>query len=190
MRKTVALYFGSFNPIHIGHEELAKYLVKNCLVDELWFVISPCNPLKNKSDLLDENIRLQMVEYIIDDNRLKTCDIEFSMPIPSYTIDTLMKLSEKYSDIDFSIIIGSDNALVFDKWKDYEKILNNYQIWVYPRLGYDFNEVKDKYSKMRLLSTPYYDISSTVIRNSVEKNKEWLNKKVYNYIINNNLYRN
>lgn len=185
---------GSFNPIHIGHQELANYLIDKNLVDELWFVISPCNPLKKQTDLLNEHLRLIMVELSIkDDTRLKTCDIEFDMSIPSYTVDTLKKLTEKYTDIEFSLIIGSDNALVFDKWKDYTDIIKEYPIWVYPRLGYDFNEVKDKYPQMVLLSTPYYDISSTQIRNSIFSGnrkdiKCWLNPYVYKLIKKNKLY--
>lgn len=193
MKKSVAVYFGSFNPIHIGHEELANHLIRYDLVDELWFVISPCNPLKKRSDLLNEYIRLQMVDRAIRTNpKLKTCDIEFSMSIPSYTIDTLKKLTEEYPDIDFSLIIGSDNALVFDKWMDYKEILNNYPIWVYPRLGYDFNEVKHKYPQMKLLSTPYYDISSTQVRDGISKGidvGEMLNPNVYKFIKYNNLYK-
>lgn len=190
IKKKVSLYFGSFNPIHIGHQQLANYLIDNNLSDEVWFVISPHNPLKKSSELLDENIRLKLVEISINKNsRLKTCDIEFKMPIPSYTIDTLKKLSIQYKNIDFSIIIGSDNALIFDKWKYYNYIIDNYSIFVYPRLGYDFNLIKDKYNKMTLLNTPYYDISSTMIRNNIEKNKEWLNEDVYNYIMDNNLYK-
>jgi len=194
MNKKVALYFGSFNPIHIGHQKLAQTLLTNDLVDELWFVISPCNPLKNSSDLLDEHLRLNMVELSIKDNkRFKTCTIEFDMPIPSYTIDTLKLLTSKYSDINFSLVIGTDNALLFNRWKNYTEILNNYSIWVYPRFGYDFNEVKDKYPQMKLLITPYYDISSTQVRNGIlngEDISSLLNLDVYNFIKYNNLYKN
>ena len=180
----IALYFGSFNPIHNGHLYLGEYLTDNNLVDEVWYVVSPCNPLKKKSDLLDEHLRLKMVELAIrHNNRLKSCDIEFDMEIPSYTIDTLRKLSYKYKEHNFSIMIGSDNSIVYDKWKDCDTILKEYKVFVYPRLGYEC-----KRTDMVLLDTPFYDISSTQIREDVISNMGWLDRNVYNYIRENELY--
>lgn len=180
----IALYFGSFNPIHNGHLYLGEYLTDNNLVDEVWYVVSPCNPLKKNSDLLDEHLRLKMVELAIRHNiRLKSCDIEFDMEIPSYTIDTLRKLSDKYKEHNFSIMIGSDNANVFHKWKDCDTILKDYKVFVYPRLGYDC-----KRTDMVLLDTPFYDISSTQIREDVVSNMGWLDRNVYDYIRENQLY--
>ena len=187
--KNVALYFGSFNPIHLGHQKLAEYLTDNDLVDEVWFVISPCNPLKKKSDLLDENLRLKMVEMSIKDKpRLKVCTIEFDMPIPSYTIDTLTVLSDRYPDHNFSLMIGSDNVFVFDKWKGFKDILSKYDVYVYPRLGYDFNDVNYLYPSMVLVDTPYYEISSTDIRTNKVDNKFWLNPDVFDFINKNKIY--
>lgn len=188
----VGLYFGSFNPVHNGHINLANYLIDRNKVDEVWFVVSPCNPLKQQAGLIDHAVRFEMLELAIAGNdRLKVSDIEFDMPVPSYTIDTLHLLSKTYPDVDFVLVIGSDNALVFDKWKDYQQILAEYAIWVYPRSGYDFDIVRDKYPEMRRLDTPYYDISSTEIRDRIAKNKDvspYLPPMVYRYILENKLY--
>ena len=189
----VALYFGSFNPIHVGHLKLAEYLTDNQLVDEVWFVISPCNPLKEQSELLDEYIRLDMLFFATRSNpRFKACDIEFTMPIPSYSIDTLNVLSKQFPDYQFELIIGSDNALVFDQWKDYSEILANYPVFVYPRKNYDFTQVATKYPQMQLLNTPFYDISSTQIRDSIAQKKDvtqWLHPSILQFIKENNLYQ-
>ncbi|MDR3653955.1 MAG: nicotinate (nicotinamide) nucleotide adenylyltransferase [Paludibacter sp.] len=189
----VALYFGSFNPIHAGHQKLAEYLIDNKIVDEVWFVISPCNPLKDQRDLLDEYIRLDMLVFAIQDNpEFKACDIEFTMPIPSYSIDTLHALSTQFPDYQFKLIIGSDNALVFDQWKDYGQILKEYPVLVYPRLGYNFAEVADKYPQMQLLNSPYYEISSSQIRDSIALKKDvsqWLHPSVLQFIKDHNLYQ-
>lgn len=189
----VALYFGSFNPVHIGHQQLAEYLIDNNLVDEVWFVISPCNPLKNQTDLLDEYIRLDMLMLAIKDQpKFKVCDVEFTMSVPSYSIDTLHELSVQFPNHQFSLIIGSDNALVFDQWKSPQQIQDEYPVLVYPRSGHDFNEVSHKYPSMQLLDTPYYDISSTQIRELISLKKDatkWLHPSVYQFIIENNLYK-
>ena len=189
----VALYFGSFNPIHVGHLKLAEYLTDNQLVDEVWFVISPCNPLKEQSEILDEFIRLDMLVFAIQNHpEFKACDIEFTMPTPSYTTDTLRILTSQFPENKFNIIIGSDNALVFDQWKDYTEILANYPVLVYPRKGYDFAEVETKYPQMQLLNTPIYDISSTQIRDSIAQKKDisqWLHPSVLQFIKENNLYQ-
>jgi nicotinate-nucleotide adenylyltransferase len=188
----IALYFGSFNPIHLGHSQLAEYLIDNSIADEVWFIISPCNPLKNQNDLLDEYIRLDMlIDAIQNQAKFKACDIEFTMPVPSYSIDTLHKLSTQYTDYQFTLIIGSDNALVFDQWKNPNQILNEYPVLVYPRKGYDFAEVAEKYPQMQLLDSPFCDISSTEIRESIAQKKDvtkWLHPAVYMFIKENNLY--
>jgi len=189
----IAIYSGSFNPIHTGHLRLAEYLTAHRLVDEVWFVVSPCNPLKEHPSLIDEYQRLDMVILAIGDNpSLKASDVEFTMPIPSYTIDTLHRLTELFPEHRFSLFIGSDNALVFDKWKSPDQILNEYEVFVYPRKGYDFQVVADKYPEMQLLDTPIYDISSTEIRALIRENKDtgtWLHPMVASYIHENNLYR-
>ena len=189
---SVGLYFGSFNPVHLGHFQLAEYLTDNSLVDEVWLVVSPCNPLKKQTDLLDEHIRLQMVELSIAHNpRLKVSDVEFDLPVPSYTVDTLRFLSFNYPQHDFSLLIGSDNALLFDRWRDFRVILENYRVFVYPRRGYDFNSVAHIYPQMQLLSTPYYDISSSEIRHSIAQKKDvsqWLHPDVLKFTKEKELY--
>ena len=189
----VALYFGSFNPVHIGHTSLAQYLIDNQLADEVWFVVSPCNPLKNLADLLDEYIRLDMLMLAIkDQSKFKVSDIEFVMPIPSYSIDTLHELSSQFPENQFTLLIGSDNALVFDQWKNPHQILAEYPVLVYPRIGFDFSTVKDLYPQMQLLDTPYFNISSTEIREAISQKKDitkWLDPSVYQFIIENDLYK-
>ncbi len=189
----IALYFGSFNPVHLGHIHLAEHVIEKMFVDEIWFVVSPCNPLKNQQDLIDEYLRLDMLILAIKGQpKFKVSDVEFTMPIPSYTIDTLDKLKNDFPEHNFSLLIGSDNALVFDKWKNYKELLFKYKVFVYPREGYDFSEVADIYPEMKLLKTPNYNISSTEIRSSIAKKKDitkWLDPEVFEYIIENNLYR-
>jgi nicotinate-nucleotide adenylyltransferase len=193
--KKIALYFGSFNPIHNGHLGLANYLINNNLSDEVWFVVSPRNPLKNEQELIDEHLRIAMVRLAIDgENCLQASDIEFDMPKPSFTVDTLKKLQQKFPDAHFSLLIGSDNALVFNKWKDFETILQMVEILVYPRENSNFQQVKENFPKMKYLAfAPQYKISSTQIRNEIKKNrfvlaKKWLQPKVLNYIKCKNIY--
>ncbi len=189
----IALFFGSFNPFHLGHQKLGEWLVREEHFDELWFVVSPSNPLKDKNLLIDEYVRLEMLVGAIKDNpQLKVSDVEFLMPIPSYTIDTLHKLSRDYPQHNFSLIIGSDNALVFDQWKDYQTILELYPIVVYPRKGYNFKHVAKLYPQMKLVNSEIYDISSTQIRLTISQQKDisqWLHPFVYQFIIDNNLYK-
>ncbi len=190
--KKVGLYFGSFNPVHMGHINLACYLVEKNIVDEVWFVVSPCNPLKQQNEMLDENIRLKMLNMAIEGKPgLKSTDVEFSMPVPSYTYDTLKVLSSRFPDIKFSLIIGSDNTLLFSRWKNYKQILDNYQVLVYPRRGYDFKKIGEMLPQITELSTPYYDISSTEIREAISQGEDisqWLDPDVYDYILKNKLY--
>jgi nicotinate-nucleotide adenylyltransferase len=163
------------------------------MFDEVWYIVSPCNPLKNQTDLIDENIRLEMIVGAIQNEKyLKASDIEFTMTIPSYTIDTLNLLSESYSNHSFTLLIGSDNALVFDKWKNYIELLQNYKILVYPRTGYNFNTVSSIYPQMKLVDCPIYDISSTSIRQLIAQKKDVSNLVhpfVNQFIIENKLYQ-
>jgi len=192
-KKRIGIYSGSFNPIHVGHRKLAEYLIDNELVDEVWFVVSPCNPLKKQEEVIDEYIRLEMLLMAIRDQpRFKASDIEFTMPVPSYSIDTLHELTSQYPDFLFTLIIGSDNALVFNQWKGYTQILNEFPVLVYPRHGYDFESVAGIYPQMQLLNSPYFDISSTQIREFITQRKDviqWLHPSVSQFIIENNLYR-
>ena len=189
---STALFFGSFNPVHTGHTQLAEYLIDKGIADEVWFVVSPCNPLKNQADLLDEYIRLDMLILAIQHQpKFKACDIEFDLPVPSYTIDTLHALSAQYPDKQFALMIGSDNALVFDQWKNPQQILSEYPVFVYPRSGFDFAEVCVLYPQMQLLDTPYFEISSTQIRAALAQKKDvtnWLHPSVYQFITENSLY--
>jgi len=188
----IAVFSGSFNPIHNGHTQLANHLIINNIVDEVWLIVSPCNPLKDIASQLDEYIRLDMVIAAISgNNRIKASDIEFSMPIPSYTIDTLNHLSEMFHEHQFVLIIGSDNAIIFDQWKDYDELLKRYEVYVYPRKGYDFSTVKGKYPSMQVLNTPFFDVSSTQIRQMIQNKQnvsDLIHPDVYQYIKENNLY--
>jgi len=192
-KKRIGIYSGSFNPIHLGHLKLAEYLIENQLTDEVWFVVSPCNPLKNQSELLDEYIRLDMLMLAIQQYpNFKASDVEFTMPVPSYSIDTFHELSLQFPDYQFNLIIGSDNALIFDQWKNHLQLLKEYPVLVYPRRGFDFAEVADKYPQMQLLNTPFYEISSSQIRDFIAQKKDvspWLHPSVYQYIVDNNLYQ-
>jgi len=192
-RKKIGIYSGSFNPIHIGHQKLAEHLVENQIVDEVWFVVSPCNPLKNQAELIDEYIRLDMLMLVIQNQmKFKASDVEFCMPVPSYTIDTLHVLTSQFPDNQFYLLIGSDNAIVFNKWKNHKQILQEYPVLVYPRKGFDFAIVSDLYPQMKLLSTPIYDVSSTQIRNYLENKKDvshLLHPSVLQFIMDNNLYQ-
>ncbi len=192
-KRRIGVYSGSFNPIHLGHLHLAEYIVNNQYVDEVWFVVSPCNPLKNRFGLLDEYLRLDMLMLAINDKpQFKVSDVEFTMPVPSYSIDTLHELNVQFPDYQFVLIIGSDNALIFDQWKNHNQLLDEFSILVYPRRGYDFSEVAGKYPQMQLLDTPFYDISSSLIRDFIAQKKDasqWLHPSVYEFIIENNLYQ-
>lgn len=191
--KRIGIYSGSFNPVHEGHLNIARFIIENKLVDGVWFLVSPRNPLKDTAELIDEHTRLEMLKLAIDGNPAMTAsDFEFSMPVPSYSSDTLRQLSLQYPENQFSLIIGSDNALVFDQWKDYQYILDNYPVLVYPRMGYDFSRVASSFPAMHLLASPLFEVSSTQIRKLIETQKDagqWLHPYVYQFIIRHNLYR-
>lgn len=160
----IILYFGSFNPIHYGHLNLADYVLATEDVDALWFVLSPHNPLKNPTDLWSEQKRLSLVQEAIAGHKgIAACDIEFSLPKPNFTINTLRHLSALYPQHTFSVLIGEDNYAIFDHWCDWQEILNNWTIYVYPREGCESN--RSRFPQMRWLdNAPHYNISSTEIR--------------------------
>ena len=192
--KSIGLFFGSFNPIHLGHTNLAEYIFRFSGVDEIWFIVSPRNPLKEQSELIDEQLRLKMLQLATNDKEyLMVSDIEFDLPKPSYTIHTLKTLNEKYPEDDFILLIGSDNMLIFDQWKDYQTILDDYSVVVYPREGYPFEEFEETYPDMQVLEeAPSFDISSTEIRQLIAEKKDaskWLHPEVYQFILENNLYQ-
>ncbi|WP_196891144.1 nicotinate (nicotinamide) nucleotide adenylyltransferase [Aureivirga marina] len=190
----IGLYFGTFNPIHIGHIIIANHMQQYSDLDEVWMVVTPHNPLKKKSTLLDNHHRLEMVYKALEDYpHLKVSDIEFKLPQPNYTINTLVHIQEKFPSHDFSIIMGEDNLNTFHKWKNYDEILNNHHIYVYPRI--DHNEIKEEFvnhSKIHKIDAPIVQISSTFVRNSVKENKNILPlvpKKVWEYIDLMNFYK-
>ena len=189
----IGLFFGSFNPIHIGHLAIANYMIEYSEMDEIWMIISPQNPLKNKKSLLNEYERLKMVELALDDHpKIKANNIEFKLPKPSYTIDTLTYLNEKYSNKEFGIIMGTDNISSFKKWKNYEEILNNYKLYVYPRQGYSLGEFEN-HKKIIQVSAPQMEISSSFIRQAIKDKKDiryFLPMYVFNYILDMHLYEN
>lgn len=172
-KKKVGLFSGSFNPIHIGHLALANWLCEFTDLDEVWFMVTPHNPLKEKDGLMDDQLRLDMVEKAIENYpKFKACDLEFHLPQPSYTISTLEALNEKYPDQSFTLIIGSDNWSCFNKWKDYQKILSDYELIVYPRLGSKPVINSSLYPNVRLVNAPIIEISSTFIRESMKEGKD------------------
>jgi nicotinate-nucleotide adenylyltransferase len=190
--KQIGLFFGSFNPIHHGHMMIANYMLSYTELDELWFVVSPQNPLKDKKILADEYHRLEMVNLAIGDfEKFKAIDIEFNMPKPSYTIDTLVRLQEKYPRYHFAIIMGSDNIINFHKWKNYKIILRDYNIYVYPRKNFTENPYID-YPQVKFINTPQIELSSTFIREAIKQKKDirfFLPEKVYRYILDCNIYK-
>ncbi|WP_010664382.1 nicotinate (nicotinamide) nucleotide adenylyltransferase [Marinilabilia salmonicolor] len=188
------LLFGSFNPIHIGHLALANYLLEYTSLDEIQFIVSPQNPFKEQSDLADGQHRLQMVRMAISrEKRFTASDIEFDMPLPSYTSKTLELLKKANPDQQFTLIIGSDNLLVFPRWHEANKILEEFHILVYPRPGFPAEDAeKDILNKVTLVDAPLLDISSTLIRKAFFENKKLpylVTHDVYDYINKNKLYQ-
>lgn len=173
-KRNIGLYFGSFNPIHIGHLIIAEYMIENSDLDEIWFVVSPSNPLKKKESLLDERQRLYMVNIAIeDDARFRSSDIEFKLPYPSYTCVTLAHLTERYPEKNFSLIMGEDNLENIEKWKNYEFILANFHIYTYPRADYNCEKYKN-HPSVTFVDAPIIGISATMIRQSIKAQKKVL----------------
>ncbi len=192
-QKNIGLLFGTFNPPHIGHTLIANYFYITNNFDEIWFMVSPQNPFKKDITLLDEKLRLEMVRLAIEDaNYLKASDIEFSLPKPSYTINTLEKLKNDYPQYTFNIIMGSDNAISIEKWKDFQNIIDNYRIYVYPRTGYSTKNILT-HKNIKIDNTaPIIDISSTWIREQIKNGKDvqfFLRKVVYEFIKINGVYQ-
>jgi len=166
----IGLYFGSFNPIHIGHLIIANHVLNETTINKIWFVVSPQNPFKESKTLLNEFNRLHLVRLATqDDNRIKCSDIEFNLPKPSYTSNTLTFLSEKYPEHQFALIMGSDSYQNLDKWRNYETIINNYSIYVYKREGYD---IKKTFTNAPvILDAPIIQISASQIREHMRSGK-------------------
>ncbi len=190
----IGLYFGSFNPIHIGHLVIANHLAEYSDLDQIWFVVTPHNPFKKKSSLLDDFQRLEMVYRATQDyTKLKPSDIEFNLPQPNYTINTLVHLQEKHPDYTFSLIMGEDNLKSFHKWKNYELILENHHIYVYPRISKDRVETQfDGHKNIHVIDAPIMELSSTFIRKSIKAGKNvqpMLPQHVWEYLDEMNFYK-
>lgn len=188
----IGLYFGSFNPIHNGHLIIANYILNFSKLDEVWLVISVQSPFKQKSSLIDNYDRLHLVKLGIGNNdRIKPCTIEFDLPTPNYTIDTLTYLKEKYPEYNFNLIMGSDNLVNFHRWKNYDIILKYYNILVYMRPGYEEVPFKN-HSSITALKAPLLDISSSFIRDLIKDQKSiryLVPEKVYEEITYSQLFR-
>lgn len=194
MKKLTGLFFGSFNPVHSGHMMLANYFQQYTDIDEIWFIVSPQNPLKKRKDLLDEYQRLELVNRAINDfPAFKVSDIEFHLNKPSYTVITLAHLKEKYPDRNFVLIMGEDNLLTFKKWFNHEQILKENKIYVYPR----HNEATEKsefesHPSVMKVAAPRIEISSSFIRKAIKASKDvryFLPEKVFDYIDEMNLFK-
>lgn len=193
-QKKIGLFFGSFNPIHIGHLILANYILEHSDMEELWFVVSPQNPFKDKKSLLKDHNRLDMVQLAIKNYpKMRASNVEFALPIPSYTIDTLTYLKEKYPNYSFSLIMGEDNLTNFHKWKNYELILKNHQIIVYPRI---FGEEKKvdylEHENIHQITAPIIELSATEIRNMIKTGKNtrpMLPPEVFEYLDGSSFYK-
>lgn len=189
---TIGLFGGSFNPIHIGHAILANYIIQNANIDKLWLMVSRQNPLKEDYDHSYDIHRLNMARLVSSKlANVETSDAEFSMPYPSYTIDTLSRLSQKYPDDKFKLVIGADNWAIFDKWKDYGRIIQEYGLIIYPRRGFDVSVPKEYADSVHLIDAPMIEVSSTAIRESISAGRDvrfLLPDDVYEYIAQHKLY--
>lgn len=186
------LFFGSFNPVHIGHLVIANYMIEFTDIEELWFVISPHNPLKDKELLIEDKIRFEMLQSSVEGElRFKVSDVEFMLPKPSYTIDTLIQLQYNYPDREFIVIMGSDGLNTFHLWKDFRKLINDFTRYVYPRTQNDINLFKSIENGI-MLNAPIVEISSTFIRQAVSQGKNmryFVPKNAWNIIITRGLYK-
>lgn len=189
--RQIGLFFGSFNPIHVGHLIIANAMLNHTSLDEVWLVVSPQNPLKERRTLLADNHRLHLVRLAVEDNyRLRACDAEFHLPIPSYTVLTLAHLGEQYRDKEFSLIMGSDNLDNFNRWRNYEYILDHYHIYVYPRPNHSGGTLA-QHPHVSIVDVPTIDISSSHIRELIRQGKDpryMLTEPVYKYLTEMHFY--
>lgn len=197
MKKRTGLYFGTFNPIHVGHLVIANFIANHTDLSKVWLVVTPHNPLKQRADLLPDDHRLQMTRLaILDNNKLKVSDVEFDLPQPNYTITTLDKLREKHPDREFVLIMGEDNLRSLHKWKEHERILDEFDVLVYPRSLTDGEDAANQgpelnMKRIKIVDAPMIRISSTFLRNAIHDNQDiryLVPDKVINYISNNYLY--
>ena len=189
----VGIFGGSFNPIHVGHAIIASHVIQHADLDQIWLMVAPLNPLKEPNAHNNDIDRLRMTELVsrhIDG--VETSAFEFTLPRPSYTIQTLKALQEKVPDHEFSLIIGADNWAVFKKWKDWETIIANHDILIYPRLGYEVTIPEEYAHRVKLTDAPIIEVSSTRIREGLaqgESMRFYVPDDVYKYIVANHLYR-
>ncbi|MGL2992792.1 nicotinate (nicotinamide) nucleotide adenylyltransferase [Flavobacterium sp. TSSA_36] len=190
----IGLYFGTFNPIHVGHLIIANHMAEHTDLDQIWMIVTPHNPLKKKSTLLDDYHRLHMVHLATAFYpKIKPSDIEFKLPQPNYTINTLVHLQEKYPENEFSLIMGEDNLKSLHKWKNYEAILEHHSIYVYPRVNSGpENTAFSNHPKIKMIEAPVVEISATFIRNNIKIGKNirpLLPHDVWEYLDHNNFYK-
>ncbi len=189
----IGIFSGSFNPIHVGHLILANYIVEYTDIEEVWLLVSPLNPLKSENDLSDKYVRLEMTTLALKGYpKIKASDFEFDLPKPSYTINTLDALKVKYPEHDFTLVIGADNWAIFESWHETDKILENYKLKIYPRLGFRIKIPDRLKQKVEALDSPIIEVSSTFIREGIEIGKNmrpFLTENVYDYIIEKGLYK-
>ena len=190
----IGLYFGTFNPIHVGHLIIANHMVENSDLDELWMVVTPHNPFKKKKSLLDNRHRFELVYIATEDYpKIKPSDIEFNLPQPNYTVHTLAHISDQFPSHNFSLIMGEDNLKSFHKWKNSEVILKRHHVYVYPRIteGKIENQFKN-HPKIHKIAAPIVEISSTMIRKGIEEGKNvqaLMPESVWDYVDKMNFYR-
>lgn len=194
MQKRVGLYFGSFNPIHIGHLIIANYIAEFTDLEEVWLVVSPQSPFKKKASLLENHHRYELVYRAVEEyERLHASNVEFDLPTPNYTAKTLAVLAEKYPQYQFSLVLGEDNLGTFHKWKNYQVILEAHHLYICPRIGaHDVPEEFQQHPHIHFTDTPIMDISASLIRASIKKGKNikpMLPEKVWQYIDEMNFYR-
>jgi nicotinate-nucleotide adenylyltransferase len=190
----IGLYFGTFNPIHVGHLIIANHIAEYSGLDQVWMVVTPHNPLKKKDTLLNDYQRLHLVFLATEDYpKIKPSDIEFKLSQPNYTVNTLAHLQDKFPQHEFALIIGEDNLKTFHKWKNYEVILQNHNLYVYPRISSEIENLELKnHPKVHIIEAPVVEISSTFIRENIKNKKNvrpLLPSKVWEYIDHNNFYK-
>ncbi|MBQ9076761.1 MAG: nicotinate-nucleotide adenylyltransferase [Muribaculaceae bacterium] len=191
MKELVGILGGSFNPVHIGHMMLASYLVQYTPLDKVWLTLSPLNPLKEPDALIPDMQRLAMLELAVKGAEgIGICDIELSMPRPSYTINTLDLLKRRYPHKEFRLVIGSDNWRIFEQWRDYGRILSDYGVIVYPRPGYPVGDIY--VDGVEVVDAPVFNVSSSFVRDALKKGRDmnfFLPQGVYKYILSKKLYQ-
>lgn len=190
----IGLYFGTFNPIHVGHMIIANHLAEETDLEQIWMVVTPHNPHKQKNTLLDDYQRLHLVRLATDDYpKIKPSDIEFKLPQPNYTVNTLAHLIERFPQHEFALIMGEDNLKSFPKWKNYEHILQHHDIYIYPRISEgEANSEFKNHPRIHIIEAPIVEISSTFIRESIKNKKNirpLLPHSVWEYVDHNNFYR-